>query len=281
MNRRKFIKGISAFGALGLFTGLYAWQIEPFWLEFVHLKMPVKHLPKKLIGSTLMQISDLHVGNRFDRKFIMNSFKKAKEYKPEFVVYTGDFVSYDSEEQLVQLEEVMQDVVLGTKGTIAILGNHDYGKNWSEPYVADKIAAILRAKGVQVLRNEQQSIDGLNFIGLDDYWGTNYFPLKVLKNLNLDTANIALSHNPDTVDHEIWNNYDSWILSGHTHGGQCKPPFLPPPMLPVKNRRYNSGKIDLADGRILYINRALGHLWQVRFNVRPEITLFELDEVSV
>ena len=70
--------------------------------------------------------------------------------------------------------------------------------------------------------------------------------------------------------------YQGWILSGHTHGGQCKPPFLPPPMLPVKNKKYSAGKFDLKDGKTLYINRALGHLWQVRFNVRPEITIFEL-----
>ena len=278
MNRRKFIKGVSALGIVGLFTGLYAWQVEPFWLEFVKLKMPIKHLPKKLIGSTLMQISDIHVGNRFDRKFIIDSFKKAKKHKPEFVVYTGDFVSYDSEEQLEQLKEVMEDVVLGTKGTIAILGNHDYGKNWYQYEVADKVVEILKANGITVLRNEQQSIDGLNFIGLDDYWGTNYNPSKVLDNIDIDVANITLSHNPDTVDHEIWNNYNSWILSGHTHGGQCKPPFLNPPMLPVKNKRYSAGEIDLEDGRTLYINRALGHLWQVRFNVRPEITLFELEK---
>jgi hypothetical protein len=47
-------------------------------------------------------------------------------------------------------------------------------------------------------------------------------------------------------------------------------------MLPVQNRRYVAGQVDLADGRTLYINRALGHLIQVRFNVRPEITVFEL-----
>jgi predicted MPP superfamily phosphohydrolase len=278
MNRRKFLKGVTAIGVLGLFTGLYSWQIEPFWLEFVKLQMPIKNLPKKLIGSSLMQISDIHVGNRFDRKFITDSFIDAKKYKPDFVVYTGDFVSYDSEEQLEQLKEVMEEVVLGTKGTIAILGNHDYGKNWSQNEVADKIVEILKAKGIIVLRNEQQSIKGLNFIGLDDYWGTNYNPSKVLDNINIDVANIALSHNPDTVDHPIWNNYNSWILSGHTHGGQCKPPFLNPPMLPVKNTRYSAGEIDLEDGRTLYINRALGHLWQVRFNVRPEITLFTLEE---
>jgi len=47
-------------------------------------------------------------------------------------------------------------------------------------------------------------------------------------------------------------------------------------MLPVKYKKYTSGEIDLEDGRRLYINRALGHLWQVRFMVRPEITVFTL-----
>jgi len=89
-------------------------------------------------------------------------------------------------------------------------------------------------------------------------------------------ANIVLCHNPDVCDLDVWNDYKGWILSGHTHGGQCKPPFLKPPLLPVDNKRYTSGEINLNDGRMLYINRAIGHLHQVRFNVRPEITIFEL-----
>jgi hypothetical protein len=44
----------------------------------------------------------------------------------------------------------------------------------------------------------------------------------------------------------------------------------------VRNRRYTSGEFDLFDGRRLYINRGLGHLRPVRFNARPEMTLFTL-----
>ena len=47
-------------------------------------------------------------------------------------------------------------------------------------------------------------------------------------------------------------------------------------MLPVRNKRYTDGEIDLYDGRRLYINRGLGYLRRVRFNVRPEITVFTL-----
>jgi hypothetical protein len=70
--------------------------------------------------------------------------------------------------------------------------------------------------------------------------------------------------------------FEGWTLAGHTHGGQCKPPFLSPPLLPVQNRRYTSGVFDLPGNRRLYISRGVGHLTQVRFNVRPEVTPFDL-----
>jgi hypothetical protein len=87
---------------------------------------------------------------------------------------------------------------------------------------------------------------------------------------------IVLSHNPDTADEPVWGNYQGWILAGHTHGGQCKPPFLPPPELPVKNRRYTAGAFELSGGRRMYISRGVGHLLRVRFNARPEIPVFHV-----
>src|SRR5690606_35123694 len=107
MNRRKFIKK-TAWGltGIGLLSGLYTWQFEPFWLEFVKVKMPIKNLHNNLVGKTLMQISDIHIGNRFDYQFIINSFNKAKAFNPDIVVYTGDYVStYKDEVQYDKLEE--------------------------------------------------------------------------------------------------------------------------------------------------------------------------------
>lgn len=279
MNRRKFIKRtfLGTVG-IGFLTGLYTWQIEPFWLEFVKHKMPIANLPDNLIGKKLMQISDIHVGNRFDYNYIIDSFKKAQKFDPDFVVYTGDYVTYENEMQFKQLEEVLKYTVKGKIGTVGILGNHDYGKNWAEQNVADKIAEQLTNAGIKVLKNEQIDISGLNIIGFDDYWALNFNPENVMNNYDENKANLLLCHNPDVCDLDIWNGYKGWILSGHTHGGQCKPPFLKAPILPVKNKRYSQGKIDLNDGRILYVNRAIGHLWQVRFNVRPEITVFELEK---
>ncbi|CAM3075313.1 metallophosphoesterase [Chryseobacterium flavum] len=260
----------------GAFPALYSWQVEPFWVEFVQKKLPVKNLPEELEGKKVMQISDLHVGNRFDWNFLIDSFQEAKKFKPEFVVYTGDFVNKGTAQELIDLKQVMEACVLGSYATFGILGNHDYGKNWNDHKCSDTVRQTLEDCGITVLRNEQKESRGLNFIGFEDLWSCNFHPSEVMADYDASKANIVLCHNPDACDLDIWNGYQGWILSGHTHGGQCRIPGVFTPVLPVKNKKYISGEIDLEDGRMLYINRAIGHSFQIRFMVRPEITVFTL-----
>jgi predicted MPP superfamily phosphohydrolase len=120
------------------------------------------------------------------------------------------------------------------------------------------------------------NVAGLDLVGLDDWWARQFHPETALGYRDPQKPAIVLSHNPDTADEPGWLGYRGWILCGHTHGGQCKPPFLPPPLIPVRNKRYTSGEIEVARGRRLYIGRGVGHTAMVRFNVRPEVTVFEL-----
>ena len=240
--------------------------------------MPIRHLPDVLIGKTLMQISDIHVGNRFNNEFLADSLAEAAALRPDIVVYTGDYVSYEGPQQFAQLRKVLAAAPLGKLGTIAILGNHDYGKNWREAGVVDGIISLLEEADITVLRNESATVAGLDIIGFDDLWGQNFDPKAAMKNYEAEKPSIVLCHNPDVCDMDVWRGYRGWILAGHTHGGQCKPPFLAPPLLPVKNKAYTAGAFNLDDGRRLYINRALGCSWPVRFNVRPEITVFTLEQ---
>jgi predicted MPP superfamily phosphohydrolase len=276
LNRRRFLK-IAAAGAAGAAggAGLYTWRVEPHWLEIVRRPLPVRALPSQLSGRTLVQISDIHVGNRVADDYVLATFRRVAQLQPDIVVMTGDFMShYPGFPD--QVRAIYAQFPKGRLATLAVLGNHDYGVAWSQPEVARQIVDIVQPLGIAVLRNDVREIEGLQFAGLDDWWAKRFNPSQALRRLDSRRAAIVLSHNPDTVDLPVWEGYEGWILSGHTHGGQCKPPFLPPPLLPVQNRRYTSGEFSLSGNRRLYISRGVGHLLQVRFNVRPEVTVFEL-----
>ncbi len=260
-------------GAAG--TGLYTWRVEPHWLELVHRQMPVRNLPAALVGRSLVHIRDLHVGLRVDDGYVRTTFRRVADLRPDIVVFTGDFMSYHGR-VFEQMTNVYRHFPTGRIGTVAILGNHDYGEHWSHSELAARIVETVRPFGITVLRNSIVDLEGLQIVGFDDLWAKRFHPEETLATFDPSRAAIALSHNPDTVDDPGWDGFEGWVLSGHTHGGQCKPPFLPPPLLPVRNRRYTSGEFELAGNRRLYISRGVGHLLQVRFNVRPEVTVFEL-----
>lgn len=274
LSRRRFLALGGAALASGAGLGLYAWQVEPHWVEVVRRPMPLEHLPPALDRRTLLQLSDLHVGLQVDSEYLIRTLKQAAALAPDFVVITGDFISYDSARRIPELARVLRAMPHGRIATVAILGNHDYGFGWKQMEVAEEVTRVVSDAGVVVLRNEVRILGGLQFAGLADLWSPEFDAAAARRNLVPDLPTIVLAHNPDTLDLPIWGDARGWALAGHTHGGQVKPPFLPPPVLPVRNKRYTSGEFNVGDGRTLYINRGLGHLLQVRFNARPELTLF-------
>jgi uncharacterized protein len=273
MQRRTFL--LSAGAGLAGLAG-YAHWIEPFWLDVTHADLPIAGLPQSLDGRTLLQLSDLHVGPVSD-DYLARVWQTGAALRPDIVAYTGDWVSWRGPQQLRQLEHHLPLMPRGRLATMSVLGNHDYGHGWRELTVAREIIDRVEQAGIRVLRNDVMEVDGLAVIGIDDYWSPFARPEKALARWTRSTPSLVLNHNPDCMDERSrWNGYDGWVLSGHTHGGQCRSPFLPPPIVPVANKRYTSGEIALEDGRRVYISRGVGFNIQVRANVRPEITLFTL-----
>ncbi len=280
LTRRRLLALASAGALAGAASvGLYTWRIEPHWIEIVQRELPVRGLPAGLVDKRVVQISDLHIGNQVDSNYIRAAFQRISSLNPDCTLITGDFMTARHGEQIDEVVSLLKTLQPGPLGCFAIFGNHDYGSRWSDVATADELANRLQDLNIRVLRNSVESVAGLQLVGLDDLWSPRFRPDPFLFQIDWDRPTITLCHNPDAVDLRVFDVCKGWILAGHTHGGQCKPPFLPPPLLPVKNRRYTSGEFELDFGRMLYINRGLGYLRRVRFNARPEITLFKLKRV--
>ena len=277
VSRRRFIRraaGVMLGGGSGALV--YAWRVEPHWVCIVQRELPIAKLPSALDGARLVQISDLHVGPVVDTDYITAAVKDAADLKPDLVAITGDFMTCRGTEQVESVLRVVEPLASAPLGAIAIPGNHDYGRSFSRDDAVNALCTRLAGVGVQMLRNEILDVRGLSIGGIDDLWGTNFAPQRVMPLLAAAPSSLVLCHNPDAADLSVWSGWRGWILAGHTHGGQCCAPLFGPPILPVKNKRYTAGEFDLHDGRKMYINPGLGYLRRVRFNQRPEITEFTL-----
>ena len=86
--------------------------------------------------------------------------------------------------------------------------------------------------------------------------------------------NILLIHYP-LLASMVAHRYDL-LLAGHSHGGQVRIPFYGALMLPYWVGKYDMGMFRVPAGP-LYVNPGIGYLiTNIRFNCRPEITVFEI-----
>ncbi len=280
--RRRFLKRSFAGGVLGL--GVYAFGIEPRWLEVTSHEIQIPGLDSRLDGATAVHFSDTHIGSRVGDDYIRRQLNYISSLQPDFVFFTGDFLDCASDWHREKGRQMLPSFPKGKIGTACVFGNHDYldSDRHDRKIVSGEVTRSLQEDfaehDIKILIDETVEFDGLRIAGLRDYWYggfNNRSAAKAIAKVS-DGPSIVLSHNPDTADLPIWKNYNSWVLSGHTHGGQCTFPLLGAPILPVKNKDYVSGKYEIEAGHRMFINRGIGHTHRVRFMARPEITVLTL-----
>lgn len=278
ITRRGFLgTALGGLCATGLGGFVYAHWIEPYWVSVVRHDMHIANLPAFWDGKILAQVTDLHFGPADNDDYLTRSIRFATtECGADLLAITGDFMTCVDAEQVDRVARAFENIPLPPQGAVAILGNHDYGHDYVRSHVADRLTRFIENQGITMLRNTSRSIHGLRIVGMDDYWGPYFDIARGMASGDPSEPTLVLCHNPDGADKAGWGDYRGWILSGHTHGGQCRCPGFTPPVMCVENRRYSQGKFDLGDGRTLYVNPGLGYSHRLRFAVRPEITLFTL-----
>jgi len=160
-----------------------------------------------------------------------------------------------------------------TMATFAVLGNHDV---LVDP---ERIADRLQSCGIEVLQNRfvplERSGSRLWIGGVEDVLEGAPDLEAALRGVPRGECALLLAHEPDFAL-DVARYPVDLQLSGHSHGGQVRIPFVGAPWLPTLGRRFPMGKYKL--GKLtLYTNIGLGTVRvPVRWNCPPEITLLTL-----
>lgn len=261
---------------MAIFLGIfYVTRVEPSWIEVRAISMPLPHLAPEFSGYRVVQLSDIHADRWMTADRLAKIVRQVNQLKPDLVVLTGDFVTKSAEEFSPHLSAFSE--LHPVDKTLAVMGNHDV---WTNPLI---IQAALEAAGVQVLNNQvatlQRKSAQLSIAGVDDVWSKRARLDQVLAALPSEGAAILLAHEPDFAEQSAATERFDLELSGHSHGGQVKLPFVKR-VLPPLAYKYPIGQYKVGS-MIQYTNRGIGmsgiHL---RFNCRPEITVFTLQSAG-
>jgi predicted MPP superfamily phosphohydrolase len=252
-------------------------------LQTTRRRIRLPRLPKAFEGFRIAQLSDIHIGPFMPVEEIRKYVEITNELKPDLVALTGDFITWDP-----QTQRPVVEALSGLKapyGVVGCLGNHEL---WYE--VEDSMTHLFAERGIRILRHQNLPLraagETLNVIGVDFQTlramgppGTRFvgrYLAGVDKLMVPGTANILMSHNPNTFDRATDLGIDL-SLAGHTHGGQVTLEYIHPSVSPSRLiTPYVKGWFENG-GSQLYVNSGIGTMFvPMRVGAPPEITVFEL-----
>jgi predicted MPP superfamily phosphohydrolase len=288
ITRRNFLLTGGALLGSGAATVSYGVIIEPgFRLHTA--RWPIAHpsWPASMPPLRIAVLTDLHAMQPWmPVPRIERIVQAANDLQPDLIVLLGDYVAgmkgYRTDTVSIADWTAALRPLRAPYGVHAVLGNHDW---WVDPR---GVKRGLEQVGIRVLENEAFKLRahgrgfwlaGLGdqlakrvsgrFVGVDDLDGT------VAQTMGDTDPVVLLAHEPDifvTVPPRV-----TLTLSGHTHGGQVRLPFVGRLVVPSKyGQRFAYGHV-VEGGRHLLVSSGLGLSGlPVRFMVPPEIALVTL-----
>ncbi|MBL4809349.1 MAG: metallophosphoesterase [Phycisphaerales bacterium] len=287
-SRRAFLTNSTFGGVAVVAAGApgYATLVEPWSIQVREYSIPVEGLPESLRGLRIVQVADTHLGPRIPEWFVVQAYEMALGLRPDLVVLTGDHV-HDGVKENRRAAELCRPLVEACS-VLGVLGNHDW---WGD---GDGLSKMLSEVGVRMIDNDRVWVDpatrsvvevdpgdGIALVGLGDLTDGVVNIGTAFRDVKPETARVVLAHNPDTAEIEGLTRVGSprvdLMISGHTHGGQVRIPFLGTPIVPsLYGSKYAGGLVEGPAFAVL-ISRGVGmSMLPVRVGVPPEIGVITL-----
>jgi predicted MPP superfamily phosphohydrolase len=265
----RLLAGVIGLTGLGAVLASIRSGLAPVAVKDVRVRLD--RLPRSLDGTTIVQLSDVHVGPTIGRPFIEYVVSKVNALAPDLVAITGDLV--DGSVAALGAKVAPLEGLKSKYGTFFVTGNHEYYSG-TESWVRE-----LTRLGIRVLRNERVSIgegESFDLAGVDDLeakrFGGGADLERALSGRDPNRELVLLAHQPRVV-FQAEKHGVGLQLSGHTHGGQIWPwsyfVYLQQPIVAGLER---IGKT------LVYVSRGTGY-WgpPMRLGAPAEITRITLE----
>jgi len=167
-------------------------------------------------------ISDLDLGVYKTRDYLQKVVDEVNTLDVRFLFIAGGFTYSPEKTDITSLETLfnpLKDIKVPVYG---VLGNHDIAKD-GDGY-RKNLETALKNNKVNLLNNEFLAFQNFTLVGLGENL-RNQDDVKILDTFNSEQNIIVLAHNPETVK-KYTNNIADITLTGFTHGGQFRIPFL-------------------------------------------------------
>lgn len=221
---------------------------EADWLVTSTHDFPVRGLDRPV---DILHVTDIHLRGLEPR--VDQVARAIAEMKVDLVAITGDVVTHGWTRPAV--DRVLAALPEAPLGRWAVMGNWEY---WAR---ADKDAwrPVLARHGVQLLDNCHHDLGDLVIAGTDDLHAGTPDITATLADRPSGKPTVVLTHSP-AIFPEIARDDVQLVLSGHTHGGQVRPPLVGALWVPRGSGRYISGWFR-SGGTWMFVCRGIG--WSV------------------
>ncbi len=201
----------------------------------------------------IVMVSDLHAGFHNRRDEVARWVNMINAEKADLILIAGDLI--DGNVRPLKAQGTADELSRLNAPTFACLGNHEYITG------LDKALDLLNSTGINILRDERVSVNGVTIVGRDDRSNRDRKSVEqLLEGATRSDYIILLDHQPYHLEESEQNGVDLQ-LSGHTHRGQVWPlNWVTKKIYECDYGQYRRGKTDY------YVSSGLG-IWGGKFRI--------------
>jgi hypothetical protein len=185
-------------------------RISRYTIEIPRRSSKAKHL-------RVAFASDIHLQQNTRIRFIEQFVRKVNALEPDLMLYGGDIVEGDHEDETTLAVESVLRGIPTKYGIYGVTGNHEF-------YGGNDRDSFFKNSGITMLYDTVARIDSLFYLAgrIDMHLDQRKSNVQLFAGTSHDMPVILLDHRPNNLQ-EVSQTIADVQLSGHTHNGQLFP----------------------------------------------------------